>query len=258
MSVKFIYIQYGDKDIYCKELMYSLYTLLELHDLSNKDLFVYTDNVAAYEKLPITPIDIKEHISDYSLNGRYHFRIKPCVMHLALNSINPNEKLIFLDTDTYIKKSLNQVISQIDNGNALMNDFEKKNPYPSDRLDNLLLRSGKFYSYTHDSIMFNSGLIGVSTAHKNVFVECVDIIDGMLGNGFKAHTIEQCALSEAFRINQINVKAVSDEICHYWRSSDKKYMHREIAKQLFENDLASLKKINHNWLKARIGKYMNL
>lgn len=252
---KFLYIQYGKNDIYRRELLYSLKTLRDFHDLSRDDVFVYTDNPSAYVDIPATIVSIKDDISIYQTGG-YHFRIKPCVIYRALEEINNLEQLIFLDTDTYIKSSLLNKIRMIDKKTALMNSFELKNPYPNDSLDEINLRSGKIYSYTEESVMFNSGLIGIEREHKGIFLDCIDIIDAMRMNNFKSHTIEQCALSEAFRINGFRTIPVDSEIFHYWRGTDKRYMHTQFQKGLIEGSFP-FKKINHSWLKARLLKFFN-
>ncbi len=255
MGTRFIFIEYGNKDIYFKELKYSLMTLKSLHNLTIDDIYVYTECVDRYTDLPVTPISIKDDISSYSLGGRYHFRIKPTVIYRALQEQSSARSLFFIDTDTYIKSALSERISEIKSDVVLMNEFEKMDPYPDSVLDNLSLPSGLTYSYSsYLSHMFNSGVLGVSSEHGPIFADALAIIDGMLDAGFKAHTIEQCAVSEAFRIHGVQIREVKKEVVHYWRGTDKKYMHNQLDRHFsLESNDGTLPdfKISHNWFLAR-------
>jgi hypothetical protein len=261
MGTRFIFIEYGNKDIYFKELKYSLMTLKSLHDLTADDVYVYTERVDRYKNLPITPVSIKDDVASYSLGGSYHFRIKPMVIRRALQELPVSNNLFFVDTDTYIKSSLSQRISEIKPDVVLMNEFEKTNPYAGSVLNNLLLPSGLMYSYSPNlSHMFNSGVLGVSGVHEPIFADAVAIVDGMLDAGFKAHTIEQCAVSEAFRIHGVRIHEVKKEVMHYWRGTDKKYMHNQLDRHFSarSSDRAlPFFKISHNWFLARWHKLLS-
>ena len=51
--------------------------------------------------------------------------------------------------------------------------------------------------------MFNSGLIGMSPAHVPLLEDTLAIIDALIGRARKFPTLEQFALSEVVRLNQI-------------------------------------------------------
>lgn len=262
MSFKFIFVEYGNKEVYFKELQYALLTLRSHQHLMASDVCVYTENAERYVNIPVTPISIKNEISEYSLNGRYHFRIKPMVIRRALLEHQDSKGLFFLDTDTYITTGLSDRLDEIKNQTILMNQFEKLNPYPSSRLENLLLPSGLTYSYTPKACMFNSGVLGILREHEPILVDAVAMIDGMLDAGFQAHTIEQCAVSEAFRIHGVQIKEVKKELVHYWHGSDKRYMHKKLDAYFAGATTASmfsmpLVKIPHSWWRARLDKFIH-
>jgi len=262
MKTRFVFIEYGNKDVYFNELKYALMTLKRHCDLTASDVYVYSESVDRYAELPVTAVSIKEDLQAYSLEGRYHFRIKPMVIGLALKTLPADTCLVFLDTDTYVRSSLTQRLAEIQSKRVLMNAFEKRNPYPNSVLNNLLLPSGLTYSYDPNvSVMFNSGVMCVLSEHRLIFLDAVAILDGMLHAGFTAHTIEQCAVSEAFRIHGVEIQEVKKEVVHYWRSTDKKYMHQQLSR--YFADTASVKglpdfSIPHNWFLARWHKLMGL
>lgn len=258
MKTKFLYIEYGHQKTYVDELMYSLATLLDYHSLLKSDVLVYTENTETYAHLPVTAVSIAQDIPDYSLNGAYHFRVKPCVMKRALQEHGQDTNIVFLDTDTYFKKNINRHLEQINSQNALMNKFEKRNPYPGEVLQSVQLPSGKLYTYDEKySIMYNSGLVGLHAAHAACLADAIAIIDAMVKASFKAHTIEQCAVSEAFRLHQIQIAELYKEVEHYWPSTDKKFMRRQLAglaaSGLQANGLPA-GRIKHSWLRARLHK----
>jgi len=225
-------------------------------------VLVYTENPEFYAHLPVTAVSIAQDITDYSLNGAYHFRVKPCVIKRALKEHGQDANIVFLDTDTYFKKNINPYLAQIDTQHVLMNKFEKRNPYPGEVLQSVQLPSGKTYSYDEQqSIMYNSGLVGLHAAHTACLEDAIAIIDAMVNASFKAHTIEQCAVAEAFRIHQVHISEVNREVEHYWPSTDKKYMRRQLA-NLAEagvkpNGLPA-GRIKHSWLRARLHKIYKL
>lgn len=258
MKTKFLYIEYGRQKTYVDELTYSLATLLDHHSLVKSDVLVYTENTETYAQLPVTAVSIAQDITAYSLHGAYHFRVKPCVIKRALEEHGQDANIVFLDTDTYFKKNTDQYLAQINPKHVLMNKFEKHNPYPGEVLSPVQLPSGKIYAYDEQhSIMYNSGLVGLHAAHTACLADAIAIIDAMVKASFKAHTIEQCAVSEAFRIHQIQMVQLYKEVEHYWPSTDKKYMRRQLAglaaSGVQPNGLP-VGRIKHSWLRARLHK----
>ena len=258
MKTKFLYIEYGHQKTYVDELTYSLATLLDYHSPLKSEVLVYTENTETYAHLPVTAVSIAQDMPAYSLNGAYHFRVKPCVMKRALQEHGQDANIVFLDTDTYFKKNINPYFSQINAQHALMNKFEKRNPYPGEVLPPVQLPSGKIYAYDEQhAIMYNSGLVGLHASHAACLDDAIAIIDAMVSASFKAHTIEQCAVSEAFRIHQIQLAEVYKEVEHYWPSTDKKYMRRQLAGLAASGVQANglpAGRIKHSWLRARLHK----
>ena len=261
MKTIFVYIDYGDKRSHFEELKYSLATLYDHHSMDSISVRVYTDNTEKYAHLPVTAISIEKEISSYSLNWTYHFRIKPCVIRQALKDLEDEATLVFIDTDTYFKISLSARLQEISSECVLMNKFETQAPYPGEILQDLTLPSGIRYSYDNqNSLMYNSGLVGLKSRHIDCIEDAIPIVDGMIGASFRAHTIEQCAMSESFRIHRIGIREVFREFEHYWRRTDKRFMHHHLSRLKYSEKSADglpLQRIKHSWLRARWHKWLN-
>jgi hypothetical protein len=79
-GLTFIYIDYGDLDRLHLELRYSLSTLLYWKFHAPVDVVIYTDKPGRYRDLPARIVDVTSKINEFSLNGLYHYRIKPSVL----------------------------------------------------------------------------------------------------------------------------------------------------------------------------------
>ncbi|HEY3301746.1 MAG TPA: hypothetical protein VGJ90_13320 [Methylophilaceae bacterium] len=261
LNAKFIYMEYGDIKRYKLELIYSLATLFKHHTLNKSDVVIYTATPDFFKSLGVTVISIKELIPEYSQNWSYTFRVKPCVMLDALRTFRC--PILFLDTDTIIEKSLLPILAAISPKQVFLNRLEKINPYPSiKQFDTMLPNSGHYAYSPKESHMYNSGIIGASEAHIPIFEDAIYLLDALKAAGVKEHTVEQTALSEVLRINNIRISEVISEIKHYCRGADKEFMAHQLFKRLanWDNDgLPDLKNpIKLSYLRSRIFKRLKI
>jgi len=257
MKKRIIFIEYGAQERFLNQIKYSVMTLLAFNKLDRSEIIIYTEQPEKYEKMPVSTRSIVKKVFDYSLGGKYHFRIKPCVLLDALKEHKC--KILFLDTDTFCNGDLNKKISVISQQNVLMNIFESSNPYPEFEMKGIQLPSGKTYSYDpNNTKMFNSGVIGVCPEHEQALEDAIFIIDAMQNHGLQRHTAEQTAISEAFRIHNIHITEMHKEITHYTRGTGKDYMDDMIKKELITLEANSPypknKFIKFNWLIPRLHK----
>ncbi len=80
--------------------------------------------------------------------------------------------------------------------------------------------------------MFNSGLIGVTPEHVPVMEDTLAFVDALIVRARKFPTLEQFALSEVVRLNQIPIAEVRDSFLHYWQGRRRIYMANQIEKAL--------------------------
>jgi len=254
---KIIFIEYGQQERYRNQVKYAVMTLHAHNQLDKSEIVIYSETPELYSDVKATAISIKAQVDELSLNGRYHFRVKPCIILSALEEYQC--PVLFLDTDTFCNSNLTSKISSIKDKNILMNIFEKTNPYPDCNLTEATLPSGKVYSYdTQKTQMYNSGVVGVNPSHASAIRDAISIIDAMKLSGVGYHTIEQTALSESFRIHGIKISELNKEITHYTRGTGKDYMDDMIRKNMEKLTPAAAypegKFIPFSWFRPRFHK----
>ncbi|MEI7758307.1 MAG: hypothetical protein WCI80_04630 [Bacteroidota bacterium] len=259
MKKRIVFIEFGAQEKFVNQIKYSVMTLKAFNALEKSEIVIYSEDPSKYKNLDVSSRSIKEKVSEYSLKGQYLFRIKPCVLLDALNEHNC--PILFVDTDTFCKKSLSKKIMSISQENVLMNAFESTNPYPDFSMMNIKTPSGLNYSYDPKRTkMYNSGIIGVNPDHKLAIQDAIYLIDEMKNQGLKSHTAEQTALSEAFRIHHIKITELKKEITHYTRGTGKDYMNYMIQKELqtlpADSPYPEKKFIKFNWLRPRLHKHL--
>ncbi|MDB5741355.1 MAG: hypothetical protein JWP16_2395, partial [Alphaproteobacteria bacterium] len=200
----------------------------------------YTDAPQTYAVWPVAVVNIAPHMNDWSRGGLYPHRIKPAVVLDALKRYAA--PVCFLDSDSIVKPGFHaevtdklapkEVFATV-KCSVVMNRFEKMNPFPPLKgLRTTLPHMGSYHYDLEQSWMFNSGLIGVSPGHEPLLEDTLAFIDALIGRARKFPTIEQFALSEVCRLNQIPVSEVTDSFVHYWQGRRRLYMADRIEKAL--------------------------
>ena len=244
----YLYLDYGGLAQYRRELKYSLISLRqELGDAPGARIAVYTDAPTVYARWPVEVVDIAGQVQAWSGGGLYRHRIKPAVVLDALNRFAA--PVCFVDSDSIIGSGFHaevtgkmapQEVWSVTKAAMVMNHFELRNPFPPLRgFRTRLPHLGSYRYDTANSWMFNSGLIGVSPDHVPVMEDSLALIDALIGRARKFPTIEQLALSEVARLNQIPIAEVADTFLHYWQGRRRIYMANQIQKSLSHdwNDL---------------------
>ncbi len=237
----YLYLDYGGRAQYRRELKYSLISLRsELGEGADARIVVYTDAPALYARWPVEVVDIAQQTHAWSGGGLYHHRIKPAVVLDALNRFAA--PVCFVDSDSIIRPGFHaevstklapQEVSSATKGAVVMNHFELKNPFPPLKgFRTVLPHLGPYRYDTAASWMFNSGLIGVTPVHVPAMEDVLAFIDALIGRARKFPTIEQLALSEVARLNQIPIAEVKDTFLHYWQGRRRIYMADRIEKSL--------------------------
>ena len=237
----YLYLDYGGLPKYRRELKYSLISLAqELGAQPDARIAVYTDAPGLYANWPVEVVDIGPRVQDWSRGGLYPHRIKPAVVLDALNRFAAPVCLV--DSDSIIKpgfhaevtaKMAPQEVWSVTKSAVVMNRFELMNPFPPLKgFRTALPHLGRYRYDRAGSWMFNSGLIGVSPVHVPILEDTLALIDVLIGRARKFPTLEQFALSEVVRLNQIPVAEVRDTFVHYWQGRRRIYMANQIEKSL--------------------------
>jgi len=237
----YLYLDYGGLPQYRRELKYSLISLRqELGAQPGARIAVYTDAPRLYANWPVEAVDIAGQVRAWSGDGLYHHRIKPAVVLDALGRFSG--PVCFVDSDSIIKPGFHAEVSaklapeevwSVTKTAVVMNRFELRNPFPPLRgFATRLPHLGSYHYDTANSWMFNSGLIGVTPAHAPLLEDTLAFIDALIGRARKFPTVEQFALSEVVRLNQIPIAEVRDTFLHYWQGRRRIYMAWRIEKAL--------------------------
>jgi heptosyltransferase-3 len=202
-----LYIVYGNNIAYYDGAKFSLLTFMNW--VTNEDpieIVVLTDNPDEFKIYPIEvfPISSKQ-MDEWSLNGKYHFRIKNRGMAYIMDKLQlkDNDKILFFDTDTYFHKSPlalfdfinpHQAVFYLNEG--LIYDRKRFKVY----VDNLEGRSIKIdnevYELSKDSAMWGSLMVGIMP-NMRYSLEWADKLMQAFHDIVPAHTIEPFSLAEA-------------------------------------------------------------
>lgn len=230
----YLYLDYGGRPQYRRELRYSLISLrqdLMLQGPETARIAVYTDAPALYAAWPVTVVDITAEVGPWSGEGLYHHRIKPEVVKDALARFAA--PVCFLDSDSIIQPGFHAELAGKLAAGVVMNRFELVNPFPPLKgFRTVLPHLGPYRYDVAQSWMYNSGLIGMRPEHAPLLDDVLAFIDALIGRARKFPTLEQFALSEVLRLNAMPVAQVHETFLHYWQGRRRIYMAHQIEKSL--------------------------
>lgn len=173
----------------------------------NPEIWIYTDKPDLFSGYPVYVIHLTpENISDWSLRGRYHFRIKNRVLVDALT--RGCSSLLFLDSDMVVTGRTDRDFHMLSTGVAIMHGSEgraqKTNAAYRGLRDLRLSMGSTCLQLTGEEPMWRSSVIGVSSAMVEALNHADEIMCQLVGQ-IDAHTIEQfvlgVALSRATRVH---------------------------------------------------------
>jgi hypothetical protein len=134
----YLYLDYGGRAQYRRELKYSLISLRqELGAAPDARIAIYTDAPQVYANWPVEVVDIAGQTQAWSGRRLYHHRIKPAVVLDALGRFAA--PVCFIDSDSIIQpgfhaevtaKMAPQEVWSVTKTAVVMNRFELRNPFP--------------------------------------------------------------------------------------------------------------------------------
>ncbi|WLB85706.1 hypothetical protein [Bradyrhizobium japonicum] len=230
-GLTFIYVEYGDMERLQLELRYSLSTLLYWGRPFALDVVVYTDKPYRHADLPVRLVDISGKISEFSRDGLYHHRIKPCVL-LKEMEISTNY-CVMADTDTFFREGFfERLLASLRSGAVAVDRRHGRNPMP--QLAGFATSLPNAGPYRYDpklAVEYNSGLTAVDPErHLPVVQDAIAWIDAVLDHGARQLTIEQIALSECLRAHAIPIATMQPAVAHYYRVAHKRYMQWQLRR----------------------------
>ncbi|MEZ8611590.1 hypothetical protein AB4559_00115 [Vibrio sp. 10N.222.51.C8] len=206
------------------------------------EISVLAEEPEHFANMPIKVFPISpDQKAEWSLDNTYHFRIKNRGLKYLCDNLelSPEDKLLFLDTDTYFNVPTNVYFDSISDKNALLfcsevniNTLPSTNEYAHIRDRDIELMDGSVYRTNPDSVMWASAVIGITGKHTSAFDYADVLIQALRQEGCEAHTLEQFALSEALS-TQVNIEPAKAWLNHYSTSGRKDWA-RTVLEQFFE------------------------
>jgi len=208
-----LYIVYGDDDAYYQGAQFSILTFM--HWASNKDeveIYVLTEKPEKFTgfqaNILVMTMTHKQKI-DWSLNGKYHFRIKNRGLAFVMDSLKleENDKILFFDTDTYFHKSPLPLFDLIQPNQALfyLNEgliYKRKrfDVYVKSLEGQSIEIEGQNYLLSKQSALWGSLMVGIMP-NMRPSLEWADLLMQKFYEIVPSHTIEPFALSESLLKN---------------------------------------------------------
>jgi hypothetical protein len=235
----YLYMDHGGLAQTRRELKYSLISLRA--DLGPEaKIAVYTDAPGAYANWPVEAVDITGKIAAWSGDGLYHRRARPAAVLDALTRFAA--PVCFVDSASIIRPGFHAEVTARMTPEELftatypavvMHRFEAMDPFaPLKGFRTTLPHRGAYHYSVTQSWMYNSGLIAAWPQHAAVMEDTLAFIDALIGRAKKFPAMEQFALSEVLRLNQIPVAEVKDSFVHYGQPRQRLYMANEIEQSL--------------------------
>ena len=254
------YIVYGKNEGYFLGAKFSILSLLA-NNTDELKIVVLTDNENYFQGLPVITLPLTQDEKDnWSLNNRYHFRIKNRGLNKIITDLNLSDenKIIAIDTDTYFTPPIAPIFKAIDQENSTMFKNEGKireksrfNVY-KDALDEKYFTTPNKATYTlsMDAEMWGALLLGFQISNKHLLDQADDLMLCLLGV-VDAHTIEQFALSESIK-SEHNLFESKAYVLNYSTSGKKRHALRIITKFFEHNSKLT-------WIElAKKTNYLNL
>lgn len=259
-----VYFVLGGNTVIHMQVGFSIRTMLAQASADDM-IYVVTDTPTVYANLPqvkTIPISTDE-IRDYRGPHDFFWRVKIMVLR-QIARMAPDRAMMYLDGDTYLYGSLNEIKALLAYGCSLMH---KDEGCPGDMKQKSLSMwqtvNGKTYAgitIGREHHMWNAGVVAIPA---NRVVETTDlamaVCDGMLDDGSEPVTVEQYALSIALKERSTRMVEGNKWIGHYWHN--KYYWSRYIAKffvrsyregHTVEEDIRRIQKTNLKGVHQRI------
>ena len=225
----FIYLLFGDEEIFLTEASYSIGTLLKRINPNKSRIIMFTDRPERVRSLPVVCESIADEIKEMIGQSGYIYRVKLCCLLKCAEKYSGN--IVALDCDTIVKGPIQELADELGKSHALMFKQERlAGRFPQYDGFQTQLPDGTQYSYGPQSWMFNSGVIGFHHDNARVLRNALAICDELFLQGRRPHINEQFALSEAFRLAGLKILETHQVVAHYYRGSAKRYMHHQLRR----------------------------
>ena len=202
-----LYIVYGDDQSYYDGAIFSFLTFSKwIKDNSSIEIIILTEKPDIFEQYPVKIFSISDsQKKEWSLNGKYHFRIKNRGMAFIMDQLKLglHDKILFLDADTYFNKNPLPLFDLIKPNQALFYLNEgliynrKRFKIYIDHLEGKTIQiDNDIYKLSKDSAMWGSLMVGIMPNMRSS-LDWADRLMQVFIDTVPAHTIEPFSLAES-------------------------------------------------------------
>ncbi len=202
-----LYIVYGEDKTYYDGAIFSFISAMNWFEERNDiEIAILTQKPHCFDDYPVkTLLMTEEQVNDWSLSGKYHFRIKNRGLAFAMDKLNLSsfDKILFFDTDTYFHKSLLPLFNLIQPNQALLylNEgliYKRKrfSPYVESLDGKEISIDSESYKISKESALWGSLMVGVMP-NMRPSIDWADKLIIKLFDFIDIHTIEEFALAES-------------------------------------------------------------
>ncbi len=218
---------YGNEGVFleCAYCLLSLSRLYNPEQLSNLQIWVYTDNPGWFKMFKDCSLPVYFRAIDHNTikawRGRIDFVHRVKIELLKDFTKDKNGNILYVDTDVIFTHNIDSLFQNIRAGKLYMHVNEglvssKSNPMLT-KLD-AHLRDNSHLKVNgrpvNELSMWNAGVLGFNTVYRYLLDEVLAYTDAEYP-AFPKHIIEQFAFSVYFQQTGV-VKCASPYILHYW------------------------------------------
>jgi hypothetical protein len=227
-----LYIIFGEDKGYYDGAKFSLLTFMNwiLND-DPIEIVILTEKPDEFKSYPVTvfPISAQQR-NEWSLDGKYHFRVKNRGMAYVMDQLELREqdKILFLDADTYFFKSPLPLFDLIQPTQALfyLNEgliYKRKRfkVYINHLEGKSIQINNDTYELSKDSAMWGSLMVGIMP-NMRPSLDWADKLMQVFIDIVPAHTIEMFSLAESL-IRKYKLIEGKEYISLYSTSRKKQY-----------------------------------
>ena len=203
---------------------------------------VVTDKPELFEGYPIRLLPITaEDVHEWSLGGLQHFGIKLKAFEYSMKTSTAPISVL-LDTDTYWIKNPDPLLDNVCENSAIMFCDEGQvsrtrnvsiNRF-NEALSERVVKWGKEeYQMSPKSRMLNSSIIGLHNSNIQLLEQAFELFRA-LEPIVDAHTVEQFAVAEIFRLNRLEL-TFGSKYTRDWSSIGRKNYATPLLKKFFDH-----------------------
>lgn len=249
--MKYLLFQaYGHRDVK-NECLYALFSFTRF--TADVQIVIYTDEEGYFRERQPENLAIEyrnmtpESITEWRGPQNFTHRLKIMMLLDFLKSCNPNDLILYTDTDVTFLQPTDVLFEEISNGKVLMhtnegNIFAQRKGSRIFKLVYGFAGSGKAYSHLilPGQDMWNAGVLGFRASDVSLIEKVLEITDGM-HKVFPTHVTEQLAFSLVFsNLEKRPLMAAKAAVFHYWNFKEfRPVLLHFFAKYLTASDLQS-------------------